>query len=107
MNPMDILKNMQDLQGKMEKMQDQLKDITVSGSSGGGMVTVKVNGKMEVLDVKIAPEVVDPSDITMLEDLVLAAVNSTLRELQDALKNQATQLTGGLNIPGGFPGLGL
>ena len=73
---MDILKNMQDLQGKME-----------------------------VLNVAIAPEVVDPTDITMLEDLVLAAVNSTLRELQDALKNQATQLTGGLNLPGGFPGL--
>lgn len=105
MIPMDILKNMQNLQGKMEEMQEQLKDITVSGSSGGGMITVKINGKMEVLDVSIAPEVVDPSDITMLEDLILAAVNSTLHELQDALKSHASQLTGGLNIPGGFPGL--
>ena len=107
MNPMDILKNMQELQGKMSEMQERLKDIIVTGSSGGGMVTIRMNGKMEVLDVKIAPEAVDPEDVGMLEDLVQAAVNSTMQDLQEQLKSQAATLAGGAGMPfgGNFPGL--
>ncbi len=104
---MDILKNMQELQGKMSEMQERLKDIVITGSSGGGMVSIRMNGKMEVLDVNIAPEAVDPRDVAMLEDLVQAAVNSTMRDLQEELKSQAANLAGGTGMPfgGNFPGL--
>lgn len=104
MNPMDVLQNMQNLQGKMAEMQQKLTRITVEGSSGGGMVKMKLNGKMEVLSVSIAPEAVDPEDLQMLEDLIQGAANSALRELQEVLKHEAADLTGGLNIPG-FPGM--
>lgn len=104
MNPMDLLKNFQDMQGRMQEMQRRLKDIVVTGSSGGGMVKITMNGNMEVKSVSIAPEIVDPDDVGMLEDLVLAAMNSVNRELQESMKQHASELTGGLSIPG-FPGM--
>lgn len=104
MNPMDILKNFQDMQGRMQEMQRRLKDIVVTGSSGGGMVKITMNGNMEVKSVSIAPEIVDPDDVGMLEDLVCAAMNSVNRELQESMKQHASELTGGLSIPG-FPGM--
>ena len=104
MNPMDLLKNFQDMQGRMQEMQRRLKDIVVTGSSGGGMVKITMNGNMEVKSVSIAPEIVDPEDVGMLEDLVRAAMNSVNRELQESMKQHASELTGGLSIPG-FPGM--
>ncbi|MGM0431773.1 MAG: YbaB/EbfC family nucleoid-associated protein [Spirochaetota bacterium] len=97
MDPMELLKN---LQSQMSGMQEQLKDITAKGSSGGGMVTVELNGKMEVLSVTIAKEVVDPEDVSMLEDLVLAAFNSAVSSIQGKIAQQASSLAGGAGIPG-------
>jgi DNA-binding YbaB/EbfC family protein len=94
MDPMDILKNLQNLQSQMSGMQDKLKDITAIGSSGGGMVTIEMNGNMEVLQVKIAPEVVDPEDISMLEDLVLAAVKSAMDTVKERVTKEAGNLAG-------------
>ena len=71
-------------------------------SVGGGAVTVKVNGKKEVLDVTMKPEVVDPDDIEMLQDLVISAVNEALRKVDDAQSSQMSKMTGGMNIPGLF-----
>ena len=73
MDPMDIFKNLQNLQSQMTGVQDKMKDISAIGTSGGDMVSIEMNGAMEVVQVKISPEIVDPNDITMLEDLVLAA----------------------------------
>lgn len=95
---------MQDLQGQMTQMQEKLQHIRAEGSSGGGMVTVRLNGKLEVLNISIAPEIVDPEEIGMLEDLVLAAINSAMANVQEKMKSEAAGLTGGLNIPG-FPGM--
>ncbi len=100
MDPMDLFKNLKDLQAQMSGMQEQLKDIIVHGSSGGGMVIVDMNGKMEILSVKISPEVVDPEDIPMLEDLVLAAFNSAAASLKEKMAQQASSLTGGAGFPG-------
>ncbi len=100
MDPMDLMKNLKDLQSQMSGMQDKLNDIVVQGSAGGGMVVIDMNGSMEVLNVKIAPEVVDSDDITMIEDLVLAACNSALETLKDRMKDQASSLTGGFGFPG-------
>ena len=74
MDPMDIFKNLQNLQSQMTGVQDKMKDVSAKGSSGGDMVTVEMNGAMEVTKVKISPSIVNPEDITMLEDLILAAL---------------------------------
>jgi nucleoid-associated protein EbfC len=100
MDPMDLLKNLKDLQSQMSGVQERLKDIIVQGSAGGGMVVIDMNGSMEVLSVKIAPEVVDPEDITMLEDLVLAACNSAATALREKMSQQAASLAGGAGFPG-------
>lgn len=100
MDPMDLLKNLKDLQSQMSGMQEQLQDIVVQGSAGGGMVVIDMNGKMETLSVKIAPEVVDPEDITMIEDLVLAAINSATAALKDKMAEQAASLAGMTGFPG-------
>lgn len=103
MDPMDLMKNLKDLQNQMSGMQDKLAEIRVQGSAGGGMVVIDMDGKMDVLSVKIAKEVVDPEDVTMLEDLVLAAYNSAAAALKEKMAQQASSLTGGA----GFPGFGM
>ncbi|HHT9134697.1 MAG TPA: YbaB/EbfC family nucleoid-associated protein [Candidatus Avalokitesvara rifleensis] len=97
-------KQAQVMQKKMEEMQRELKERVVEGSSGGGMVTAKMNGRQELLSVKIDPEVVDPKDVEMLEDLVAAAVNQASKKSQELYEQEMAKLTGGLNIPG-LPGL--
>jgi nucleoid-associated protein EbfC len=104
LNPFDVLKQLQGLQSKVGEMQEKLKGIHVTGSSGGGMVTVEMNGEMRVEKVAIAKEAVDPSDITMLEDLVLAALTDTLSRLKDRLREEVSQATGGLELPPGMLG---
>ena len=84
----------------MAKLQEDLANLTVEASSGGGAVTVVVNGQQQVLSVKISPEVVDPEDVEMLQDMVLAAVNEAMAKAQEAAAKQMSSLTGGLNIPG-------
>jgi nucleoid-associated protein EbfC len=104
LNPFDVLKQLQGLQSKVGEMQEKLKGIHVTGSSGGGMVSVEMNGEMRVEKVAIAKEAVDPSDITMLEDLVLAALTDTLSRLKDRLREEVSQATGGLELPPGMLG---
>ena len=101
-NMNNILKQAQKMQENMQKMQEELETKEVEASVGGGAVTVKVNGKKEVVDITIKPEVVDPDDIEMLQDLVLSAVNEALRSVDDMQSSQMNKLTGGMNIPGLF-----
>ena len=97
-----ILKQAQKIQAQMAKMQEEMAQKTVEASSGGGMVNVVVNGKQEVVSIKIEREVIDPEDIDMLQDLVLAAVNEGIRKSQEMVSEEMRKLTGGLNIPGLF-----
>jgi len=98
----DILKQAQDLQKRMLKLQDEMKERVVEGSAGGGMVTAQVNGRQELLSVKISKEVVDPNDVSMLEDLVVAAVNQGLKKAAELSKKELGKLTGGMPVPGLF-----
>jgi len=88
------------LQEEMVKAQEALKDELVTATSGGGVVTVVVNGQQEVQSVTIDPEVVDPEDVEMLQDMVLAAVNEALQESRDLVAERMSAFTGGINIPG-------
>ena len=101
-NMNNILKQAQKMQENMQKMQEELEAKEVEASVGGGAVTVKANGKKEVIDIAIKPEVVDPDDVEMLEDLVLSAVNEALKKADEETSNKMGKLTGGLNIPGMF-----
>lgn len=98
----NLFKQAQQMQQKMVKMQEELAQRTVEASVGGGMVSVTVNGKNEVLRLKIEPQAVDPDDIEMLEDLVLAGVNEALRKSQEMISDEMSKLTGGMKIPGLF-----
>ena len=104
LNPFELMKNLQDLQAKMGGMQEKLKTVRVTGSSGAGMVTVELNGDLRAEKVAIAPEVVDPADIRMLEDLVLAAVSDALARLKDRMREEMTQATGLAGLPPGLFG---
>jgi DNA-binding YbaB/EbfC family protein len=95
-----MLKQAQKLQSKIFKLQEEMAEKTVETSVGGGMITVVANGKQELVSIKIDPEVVDPEDVNMLEDLVVAGVNDALKKAQEMVSEQMTKLTGGFNIPG-------
>lgn len=101
-NMNNMLKQAQKMQENMQKMQQELEAKEIEASVGGGAVTVKVNGKKEVIGITIKPEVVDPDDIEMLQDLVLSAVNEALRSIDDMQASQMNKVTGGMNIPGLF-----
>ena len=102
----DLMRQMQKMQERLAKAQEQLHSTSVEGSAGGGAVTVAVTGGLRVQSVKIAPEVVDPGDVEMLEDLVTAALNEALEKVQALQAESMAGLTGGLRLPGGFgPGL--
>jgi DNA-binding YbaB/EbfC family protein len=100
----NILKQAQQFQAKMAKLQEELGERTVEASSGGGMVTVVANGKQEILSVKIEPEVIDKSEKEMLEDLIVAAVNDALNKAKNMVQEEMGKLTHGLNLPS-IPGL--
>ncbi len=95
-----MMKQAQKLQSKMLKMQEELAEKTVEAAAGGGMVKVVANGRQQVLSIQIEPEVVDPEDVEMLQDLVLAAVNDALARSQEMMASEMGKLTGGVNIPG-------
>jgi DNA-binding YbaB/EbfC family protein len=95
------------MQADMAKAQEELKNEVVEASSGGGMVTVKVSGDLEVREVRIDPEAVDPDDVELLQDMVLAAVNEGVRAAQELAANKLNAAAGGLAGPGGLGGLGL
>jgi len=94
------MKQAQQLQKKVKEMQEELEKKTVEATSGGGMVSVTANGKQEILSIKIEPEVVNPDDVEMLQDLILAAVNEAKRKAEELAKEEMKKITGGLNIPG-------
>ena len=96
----NMMKQAQKLQAKMLKMQEEAALETVEASSGGGMVKVTANGKQQVLSIRIEPEVVDPEDVEMLQDLVVAAVNEASRKVDEQIQEKVGGLTGGMKIPG-------
>lgn len=98
----NLMKQAQQMQQKMLKLQEEIAQKTLEASVGGGMVTVTVNGKNEVLRIKIEPQVVDPNDVEMLEDLIVAGVNEAIRKAQDMVNEEMGKLTGGMKIPGLF-----
>lgn len=103
MNVQKMMKQVQKMQAEMAKAQEALAEKTVEATAGGGAVTVTANGHQQILSIKIDPAAVDPDDVEMLEDLVLAAVNEALRRSQEMAAEAMAQVTGGLNIPG-LPG---
>ncbi|MDD7409470.1 MAG: YbaB/EbfC family nucleoid-associated protein [Anaerovoracaceae bacterium] len=94
------LQQMQAVQALMEKTQEEIEAKEFEVSSGGGAVTVKVNGKRELLDVKIQPEAVDPDDVEMLQDLIMTAVNEAMKQVAEYSESEMSKVTGGINIPG-------
>ena len=94
------MKQAQKLQTKMLKLQEDLADKTVETTTGGGMVKVVANGRQQILSIEIEKEVVDPEDVEMLQDLIMAAVNDALVKSQDMVQSEMGKLTGGMNIPG-------
>jgi len=99
-NMKNMMKQAQQLQTKMAKMQEEMAEKTIEASAGGGMVKVVANGKQEVASIHIEKEVVDPEDVEMLQDLILAAVNEALVQSQKMVSEEMSKLTGGMNIPG-------
>ena len=97
-----LMKQAGQMQMKMKALQKELDGREFEVSSGGGMVTAKVNGKQELLDIKINKECVDPNDVEMLEDLVKTAISQALKESSDTVSNAMSKLTGGMNMPGMF-----
>ncbi len=96
----NLMKQAQQMQARMAKMQEEVGQRTIEAAAGGGMVKVVANGRQEILSIVMEPEVVDPEDIEMLQDLVLAAINQALRESQAMMTDEMSKLTGGLKIPG-------
>ncbi len=90
------------MQQDMLKMQEEMEQTSYEASSGGGAVTVKMSGKKELQEIILKPEVVDPDDIEMLQDLILVAVNDAMKKVDDENQTQMSKLTGGMNIPGLF-----
>ena len=95
-----MMKQAQKMQAQILKIQEEMGERTVEASSGGGMVTVTANGKQEVLSIRIEPEVVDPEDVDMLQDLVVAAVNEALKKAQEMVSEEMAKVTGGMQLPG-------
>jgi len=102
MNMNQLMKQAQKMQQQMAEMQEELASKTLEVSSGGGAVKVTVSGEKKILDLVISPDVVDPDDVEMLQDLVMSAVNEALRQIEESANSQMSKLTGGLNIPGMF-----
>src|SRR3954463_7472701 len=100
---MKILQQAQEMQGKLQQVQEELQQQTVTASAGGGMVTVEANGQGTVRSVKIDPSVVNPADVEMLEDLVLVAVTEVQKKAQALAQSSMGKLTGGLNLPFKLP----
>ena len=101
-NMNNMMKQMQKMQKKMMQAQDELHEMSFEASAGGGMVTITANGNKEITDIAIKEEVVDPDDIEMLQDLIIAATNDVLKQIDDKTNQQMGQFTKGLNMPGMF-----
>ena len=100
---MKILQQAQEMQGRFQKIQDELQQLTVTGSAGGGMVTADVTGTGQIKKLKLDPSVVNPSDIEMLEDLIVVAISDAQQKAQKMAQDQMGKLTGGLQLPFKLP----
>ena len=98
----NIVRQAQRMQSQIATAQDQIAEKRVEASTGGGMVTAVVNGKSELLELKINPEVMDPEDVEMLEEMIVGAVNQAMKTAADVMNTEIEKITGGLNIPGLF-----
>lgn len=96
----NMMKQAQKLQARMLKLQEELANQTVEATAGGGMIKVTANGRQQIISIAIEKEVVDPDDIEMLQDLILAAVNDALNKSQEMVSQEMGKLTGGMNLPG-------
>jgi len=101
-NMKEMMRQAQILQNKMAKAQEELASKTVEATAGGGMVKAVANGKQEIVSIAIEKEVVDPEDVEMLQDLVLAAVNEALKRSNEMMEQEMSKITGGMKIPGMF-----
>ncbi|MBN2534776.1 MAG: YbaB/EbfC family nucleoid-associated protein [Spirochaetales bacterium] len=104
MNPLDLLKNLKEVQQSIGNMQEKMKNILVTGTAGGDMVKIEMNGAFEIQKVSISPEVVDPKDTEMLEDLITAAFTQAMGKIKDKMKETISPLAGNMDIPPGFMG---
>ncbi len=100
-----ILQQAQKMQGQFQQMQSELENRQVEATAGGGMVRAVVNGRQELLELRIDPEVVDPKDVEMLEELVCAAVNKAMENSRELVGQEMSKLTGGVKLPGIFNNL--
>lgn len=100
MNPFDMLKNIQSMKEQLGNIQEELAEITATGSSGGNIVNVTLNGKFEIISVKLDPICVDPRDVQMLQDLIIAAHHDAMTKIQENIKAKYSPLLNGMNIPG-------
>ncbi len=100
MNPFELFKNTQALKEQAEKLKEEMAALTATGSSGGKMVTVKINGKFEMLEIHLDPLCVDNRDVKMLEDLIVAAQHDAVENMQNLIKEKTTDMVSGMNIPG-------
>ena len=105
LNPIELMKNFGNIQAKIKELQGKLADIRVTGSAGGDMVRVQMNGHFDVLSVSISEEAVSPDERDMLQDLVRAAMTDALSKIKEAVRQEMSSLTGGLPIPPGLMGL--
>ena len=96
----NIMKQAQKMQVELARAQEEIKDMTFEASAGGGMVKVTVNGEMELVNLTIDPDALDPEDVDMLQDMIMAAVNEAVRGVNELANKQMGAITGGLNIPG-------
>jgi len=101
-NMNQMIKQAKKMQEQMMKMQEEMEEKVYEASSGGGAVSVKMNGKRELQEINLSQEVVDPDDIEMLQDLIIVAVNDVLHKIEEASTDEMSKLTGGMNIPGLF-----
>lgn len=101
-NMNNMMKQVQKMQKQMEETQAKLEEKVLETSAGGGAISIKITGKKEIVGIEIKPEVVDPDDVEMLEDLIMAAVNEAIRAAEDMMASEMGKITGKMNIPGLF-----
>ena len=100
MNPFDLLKNPQAITAELNKIKDELSNITATGSSGGNMVQVTLNGSMQMVEIRLDPLCVDNRDVPMLQDLIVAAHHAAMEKIQEEIRNKLGPMAAGLNLPG-------
>lgn len=100
MNMQEMMKQARKMQEQLAQAQESMKDVTIDASAGGGMVKAAVNGDLELVSIQIDPDALDPEDVDLLQDMIVAAVNEAIRGVSEVASKQMSSITGGLNIPG-------